>query len=65
MSRQFSAGDRVQTKYGDGVIVSKRMAAPDYSEVAAYSVCLDHCRDRSGYSGTVVHPSDLQAHESI
>jgi hypothetical protein len=64
MRPQFSTGDRVQTKYGDGTVVSKRMAAPDYSEAAAYSVCLDHCADRAGYSGTIVAPCDLQAFES-
>jgi hypothetical protein len=64
MNTQFNAGDRVQTKYGDGTVVSKRMAAPDYCEVAAYSVCLDHCADRPGYSGTIVRPSELQSFES-
>lgn len=63
MKPQFNAGDKVQTKYGDGVVVYKRMSPPSYCQAAMYSVCLDHLRDRDGYSGTVVLPGELQAFE--
>lgn len=61
--QQFNVGDKVQTKYGDGVVVYKRMAGPDYSEASSYSVCLDHLKYKISYSGTMVFPSELQAYE--
>lgn len=54
-------GDRVQTKFGDGTIVYKRMVGPEYCEAAMYSVCLDHKLGTEGYTGTIVLPTELQS----
>ena len=55
----FDKGDRVMTPQGPGVVIYRRMAGPDYRNVEAYSVCLDHKKAASekppfpSYTGTV------------
>ena len=52
---------RVITPNGTGVVVSRRMKAPDYTEVAAYSVLLDYKVAQDAYhryAGTV-YPANL------
>lgn len=49
---QFDKGARVMTPHGPGEVVSKRMKGPDYTEVAAYCVCLDSKKGQGTYTGT-------------
>ena len=65
MKTEFEKGDRVQTKFGDGTVVFKRMAGPDYSKATCYSVCLDERREDAGYSGTIVLPGQIQEFEAL
>ena len=57
MSQTFCKGDRVLTTQGPGNIVYCRMKAPDFTEVAVYSVFLDIKKDSiegiKSYSGTI------------
>jgi hypothetical protein len=61
----FDSGDKVNTKFGFGTVISRRMASPTYSTVAAYSVSLDDKRRESeqppfrSYSGTVIPAEDV------
>jgi hypothetical protein len=62
----FKAKDRVKTPYGVGSIIYTRMAAPNYNEVAAYSVCLDSKLNASRlppfpfYNGTMCSPEEVE-----
>jgi hypothetical protein len=61
----FDKGDRVSTPAGTGTILYRRMAAPDYNSVAAYSVCLDTKKIESEkppfpfYSGTIFKAEEV------
>lgn len=63
----FKQGDRVEVQIGGvgkwraGTVRYRRMAPPDYREVAAYSVRLDEKLSRPGYDGTLVKPADVRA----
>jgi hypothetical protein len=59
--QQFNAGDRVNTPFGPGKVVYKRMAPPTYSQAEAYSVKLDEKADRIGYSGTMFSADDVES----
>jgi energy-converting hydrogenase Eha subunit B len=54
-------GDRVLTPGGPGSILYKRMAAPDFATVAAYSVDLDARASHLDptYAGTVYPAADV------
>jgi hypothetical protein len=57
-TRQFQAGDKVNTPLGPGTVVYLRMKAPELREAGMYSVCLDSRKAESeqppfpSYSGT-------------
>lgn len=61
----FDRGDRVNTPMGYGTVISKRMSAPDYIEVAAYSIFLDSKKEEMekspfiNYSGTMFIAKDI------
>ena len=57
----FQPRDRVITPNGPGVIVSMRMAPPNYSKAESYSVILDSKRNQLGYSGSVYPAEQVQA----
>lgn len=60
----FEKGDRVSTPLGPGVVVYKRYGSSD-SEVAAYSVALDHkvaamqLPPFPSYTGTIFAANDV------
>jgi hypothetical protein len=60
-------GERIEALIGDtwlsGHVNYARMAGPDYTEVAAYSVVLDKHLSRPGYSGTVVSADKVRRSE--
>lgn len=56
----FNQGDRVMTPGGAGEVVYKRMAAPDYTHVAAYSVKLDHARHNPLYTGSLYPANEVK-----
>jgi hypothetical protein len=66
----FDKGDRVITPYGVGSVLYKRMAGPDYVEVAAYSVYLDHKKAEAEkppfpfYNGTICKAEEVQPEKS-
>lgn len=47
-------GDRVSTPHGPGTLAYERMAPPDYTRPAAFSVRLDAKADQPGYTGTII-----------
>jgi len=49
----FDQGDRVMTPGGVGTVKYRRMGSPDYSEVVAYSVVLDHANHNPLYTGSL------------
>ncbi len=53
----FDKGDKVLTPGGTGVVSWRRMAGPDYSQAASYSVMLDSELSNPRYNGTV-YPAD-------
>lgn len=63
MTKQFNIGDRVLTPGGKGRVVYRRMAPPDYSEVAAYSVFLDNVNEQL-LRPTSIYPADQISEET-
>ena len=58
----FDQGDRVDTPGGPGTVVYKRMAAPDFVEVAVYSVKLDNSHySPNGSTGTLYQAKQVKA----
>lgn len=57
----FDRGDRVMTPGGMGTVVYKRMEAPDYVQVAAYSVKLDTAIHNPNYTGTLYPAREVTA----
>lgn len=61
----FDKGDRVNTPNGPGSVIYKRMAGPDYTRVAMYSVCLDYRKAESeqppfpNYSGSAFPAEEI------
>lgn len=53
----FNKGDRVRCPGGNGTVVYKRMAAPDYNEVAVYSVRLDNGYYPCPETGGSIYPA--------
>lgn len=53
MIKQFNVDDRVDTDFGPGSILWKRMRGPEYVVAAVYSVKLDSKKDNPRYSGTI------------
>jgi hypothetical protein len=62
----FNIKDRVITPHGAGYVLYVRMQGPNYTEVAAYSICLDDKLKASQeppfpfYNGTIYHPEDVK-----
>lgn len=56
----YETGDRVKTPGGTGSVVFKRMQAPDYSRVEAYSIRLDSEMHRRTYTGTMFKAEEVQ-----
>jgi hypothetical protein len=59
-SGSFDRGDRVMTPGGPATVVYRRMAAPSYTEAAAYSVRLDCRAADPTYSGTMYAAGDVR-----
>ena len=59
----FDQGNRVMTPGGAGTVVYRRMKAPDYYEVAAYSVRLDRLSGVVGYCGNIYLAHEVKALE--
>jgi hypothetical protein len=63
----FIKGDRVKTPLGNGTVLWKRMAAPDYIEVDCYSIELDTKKAETlvppfpYYNGTVFPAEEVSA----
>lgn len=56
----FTKHTSVMTPGGKGKIVYARMAPPDYSEVAVYSVLLDNANHYANYSGSIYPAEDVK-----
>lgn len=64
----FEKGDVVITPGGQGTVVYRRMAAPDYNTVAAYSVKLDRASNdptSSASLATIYSAEDVKPVEKI
>lgn len=59
VDRPWSQGDRVKTPGGPGVVMSRRLKAPDYNRVASYSVCLDSRKHEPRYGGSTYGPDQV------
>jgi hypothetical protein len=65
MAETLEAGDRCSCPGGLGTIVYKRMAAPDYTHVAVYSVKLDNGVYTNGTTGSIYPASEVSAEETL
>lgn len=59
----FEKGDRVMTPGGAGTVSFKRMAPPNYSEVAAYSVRLDSRNNDPHYVSSMYSSEEVKEHK--
>jgi hypothetical protein len=65
----FDKDDRVMTTKGAGIVAYRRMRAPEYSEVEAYSIALDDKVEATkhppfpSYTGTILPAEDVWVYE--